>query len=157
MAVVETPLSGSVGQQIRLDARGSLSEGGSTFGWRQVAGPQLEFADAGSAAATVVAEAPGRYAFEVTDDERTELEVEIRTRLGDKGERLVAVIEVLSLTNKTPGEKGRDLYLEKQREIGRLVEEEKNTSEILALMAMAGETGPALVMLDRQLGARSAD
>jgi hypothetical protein len=55
--------------------------------------------------------------FEVTDDERTEFEVEIRTRFGDEGERLVTVIEVLSLTNKTPGEKGRDLYLEKQVEV----------------------------------------
>ncbi len=55
--------------------------------------------------------------FEVTDDERTEMEVEIRTRLGDEGERLVTVIEVLSLANKTPGEKGRELYLEKQREV----------------------------------------
>ena len=54
--------------------------------------------------------------FEVADDERTEMEVEIRARLGDEGERLVTVIEVLSLANKTPGEKGRDLYLEKQRE-----------------------------------------
>jgi hypothetical protein len=55
--------------------------------------------------------------FEVTDDERTEMEVEIRTRLGDEGERLVTVVEVLSLTNKAPGEKGRELYLEKQREV----------------------------------------
>ena len=55
--------------------------------------------------------------FKVTDDERTEMFVEIRTRLGDEGERLVTVIEVLSPTNKTPGEKGRDLYLQKQREI----------------------------------------
>ena len=45
------------------------------------------------------------------------MEVEIRTRLGDEGERLVTVIEVLSLANKTPGEKGRELYLEKQREV----------------------------------------
>ena len=29
----------------------------------------------------------------------------------------MTVIEVLSLANKTPGEKGRDLYLEKQREV----------------------------------------
>ncbi len=55
--------------------------------------------------------------FEVTDDERTEMEVEIRTRRDDEGERLVTVIEVLSLTNKTPGEKGRELYLEKQCEV----------------------------------------
>jgi len=55
--------------------------------------------------------------FEMTDDPRSETYVEIRTRVPDGGERIVAVIEVLSLSNKTPGEKGRDLYLEKQSEI----------------------------------------
>jgi hypothetical protein len=40
----------------------------------------------------------------------------IRARL-DEGERLVASIEVLSLANKTPGRRGRDLYLRKQREL----------------------------------------
>jgi hypothetical protein len=55
--------------------------------------------------------------FEVTDDERAECSVEIRMRREDEGERLVSVIEILSPTNKTPGEKGRDLYLEKQREV----------------------------------------
>ena len=55
--------------------------------------------------------------FEVTDDERTESYVEIRTRLADGGERMVTAIEALSLSNKTPGEKSRELYLEKQREI----------------------------------------
>jgi hypothetical protein len=33
------------------------------------------------------------------------------------GERVVANIEVLSMTNKTPGEQGRDLYRKKQREV----------------------------------------
>jgi len=37
------------------------------------------------------------------------------------------------------------------------VEEEKHASEILATIGIAGESGPALIMLDRQLGARSAD
>ncbi len=55
--------------------------------------------------------------FEVTNDERSESYVEIRTRAADGGERIVTVIEVLSLSNKTPGEKGRELYLEKQREV----------------------------------------
>jgi hypothetical protein len=55
--------------------------------------------------------------FEVADDERRESFVEIRTRLADGGERVVTTIEVLSLSNKTPGEKGRKLYLQKQAEI----------------------------------------
>jgi hypothetical protein len=55
--------------------------------------------------------------FEVTDDQRSEAYVEIRTRLREGGERVVTVIEVLSWSNKTPGEKGRDLYLHKQREV----------------------------------------
>lgn len=52
----------------------------------------------------------------VPHDERHEPFVEIYSRL-DQGERLVATIEVLSLSNKTPGEQGRDLYLRKQREV----------------------------------------
>ncbi len=38
------------------------------------------------------------------------------TRSGE-GKRLVTSIEVLSLSNKTPGEQGRDLYKRKQNEI----------------------------------------
>ena len=36
------------------------------------------------------------------------------------------------------------------------VEEEKNARDIVAQMKMLGEAGPALIMLDRALGARSA-
>ena len=35
------------------------------------------------------------------------------------------------------------------------VEEEKNATEIVELMKLAGTSGPSLLMLDRQLGARS--
>jgi ferritin len=35
------------------------------------------------------------------------------------------------------------------------VEEEKNASEIIEMLKMSGESGPALLMVDRQLGARS--
>jgi ferritin len=35
------------------------------------------------------------------------------------------------------------------------VEEEKNATEIIELMKLAGASGPALLMLDRQLGARA--
>lgn len=52
----------------------------------------------------------------VPHDEKREPFIEIRTRAG-QGERLVTSIEILSHTNKTPGEKGRDLYVQKQREI----------------------------------------
>jgi len=51
----------------------------------------------------------------VPQDERREPFLEIYSRL--EGERLVTVIEILSLTNKTPGAHGRDLYLRKQKEI----------------------------------------
>jgi hypothetical protein len=52
----------------------------------------------------------------VLHDESHESFVEIRTRAGDQ-ERLVATIEVLSPSNKTPGEKAQGLYRKKQREI----------------------------------------
>lgn len=71
----------------------------------------------GVAVATQVGKRVEPLVFEITDDERTESFVEIRTRSTDGDERIVTTIEVLSLTNKTPGEKGRDLYLQKQDEI----------------------------------------
>lgn len=42
--------------------------------------------------------------------------VEIYIR-GDEGKRLVASIELLSISNKTPGKHGRDLYRRKQKEV----------------------------------------
>ncbi len=36
---------------------------------------------------------------------------------GDTGDRVVATIELLSISNKTAGDKGRELYLKKQQEI----------------------------------------
>jgi hypothetical protein len=51
----------------------------------------------------------------VPQHERREPFLEIRSRLD--GERLVTTIEILSLTNKTPGAHGRDLYLRKQKEV----------------------------------------
>jgi hypothetical protein len=52
----------------------------------------------------------------VANDEFREPFVEIYV-LGDEGKRLVASIELLSISNKTPGEHGRDLYRLKQNEI----------------------------------------
>lgn len=66
-----------------------------------------------------VAAAPARnvpIVVTVPHDERREPFLEIRTA-GDEGERLVTAVEILSPSNKTPGERGRELYLRKQREI----------------------------------------
>jgi hypothetical protein len=53
----------------------------------------------------------------VPHDERREPYVEILCPgRGDGSERLVTALELLSPTNKTSGERGRDLYLRKQRE-----------------------------------------
>jgi hypothetical protein len=52
----------------------------------------------------------------VPHDEQRETIVEIYVGRGDK-RRLVTAIEVLSPSNKTPGEKGHDLYLRKQAEM----------------------------------------
>jgi hypothetical protein len=66
---------------------------------------------------TSVAAAPRSLPIVVTvpQDERREPFLEIRSRV--EGERLVTIVEVLSLANKTPGAQGRDLYLRKQKEI----------------------------------------
>jgi hypothetical protein len=49
-------------------------------------------------------------------EERRETYLEIRVP-SPEGERVVTTIEVLSLTNKTPGPRGRALYLQKQQEV----------------------------------------
>ena len=49
-------------------------------------------------------------------DERREIFVDIRRR-GEGDDRVVTSIEVLSLSNKTPGEQGRELYQQKQQEM----------------------------------------
>jgi hypothetical protein len=52
----------------------------------------------------------------IPQDERTEPYLDIYKKDGDK-RRLVCSIEILSLTNKTPGERGQKLYRRKQRAI----------------------------------------
>jgi hypothetical protein len=52
----------------------------------------------------------------VPHDERREPRIEIRAGLRES-ERLVTAVEILSLSNKTPGERGCDLYLRKQGEL----------------------------------------
>jgi hypothetical protein len=67
----------------------------------------------GVAVATAVATDP--VVIRVPVDTIRETFIELYARRG--GERLVTTIEVLSLSNKTPGAHGRDLYLQKQREV----------------------------------------
>jgi hypothetical protein len=57
-----------------------------------------------------------RVWFELPHDERREPFVEIYVgRRADR--RTVTIVELLSLTTKTPGEEGRDLYLRRRREL----------------------------------------
>jgi len=65
--------------------------------------------------ATAVAVGVQPIVVYVPDDEIQENCLEIYTVQGDR--RLVTAIEVLSLSNKTPGAHGRDLYLLKQRDL----------------------------------------
>ena len=76
--------------------------------------PQVKGAHLGGAA-VATARRFDPVVVTVPQDERREPFLEIYSRL--KGERLVTAIEVLSLTNKTPGAHGSDLYLRKQKEI----------------------------------------
>ena len=100
--------------------------------------------------ATAIATRSHPLVFEVFDDERTELFVEIRTRVRDETERIVTTIEVRSPSNKTPGEKGRDLYLEKQREI---LHSESHLVEIDLLRGGEHTTPMSLERLQYKAGA----
>jgi hypothetical protein len=84
----------------------------------QVLRPRRQPAESDSEAAVSVAERTRTrpIVVRVPHDERHESYVEIYVGRG-ADRRLVTAIEVLSLTNKTPGEHGRDLYLRKQQEI----------------------------------------
>jgi hypothetical protein len=66
--------------------------------------------------ATAPAPQVGRVRVYTPQDETREPFVEVYAR---DGRRLVTSIEVLSPTNKSPGAHGRDLYLQKQRELFR--------------------------------------
>jgi hypothetical protein len=74
--------------------------------------------ESGAGSAVAVAERPRTQplVIHVPHDERHEPFVEVYHGQGTD-RRLVTCIELLSLTNKTPGEHGRDLYLRKQREV----------------------------------------
>src|SRR5215472_5178905 len=59
--------------------------------------------------------AVGLRPLTVPDEEMREIFLEIRTARGKR--QLVTAVELLSLSNKTPGDSGRGLYLAKQTEL----------------------------------------
>ena len=71
----------------------------------------------GGGGGVAVAETPAcePVVIKVHHDEWREPFLEIKTQAA--GDRLVTTVEVLSMINKTPGETGRTLYLQKQKEI----------------------------------------
>jgi hypothetical protein len=88
------------------------------------------------------AETPHRpIVVTVPHDERHEPFVEIRVA-GDHGERLVTAIGLLSPSNKTPGERGREHYLKKQRE---LIE---STTHLVEIDLLRGGTHTTAVPFD---------
>jgi Protein of unknown function (DUF4058) len=76
-------------------------------------GPGMNHGDGGVA---VLAEPAEPILITVPVEEHRQTYLEIRAPLDD-GERVVTTIEILSPTNKTPGPKGRTLYLAKQLEV----------------------------------------
>jgi hypothetical protein len=98
----------------------------------------------GSEGGVAVAVRPQPVIVTVPHDERRETLVEIYVNK-EQGVRLVTSIEVLSPTNKTPGEHGRDLYKRKQQEI---LESQVNLVEIDLLR---GGHHTTAVALDRAL------
>ncbi len=87
---------------------------------RRAGGPsprQTEPIQVGVGAVAIASSSVARpVVVKVAHDEIREPFVEIYSRTAE-GKRLVTSIEILSLSNKTPGEHGRDLYQRKQREI----------------------------------------
>ncbi len=105
-----------------------------------------EVPSGGPVAATLTRSRP--VVVTVPHDERHENWIEIRLR-GDEGERLITAIEVLSPSNKTPGENARDLYLRKQRE---LLDSRAHLVEIDLLRAGLHTTAVPLDRLSEAVG-----
>jgi hypothetical protein len=80
----------------------------------------------------------------VPHDERREPFVEVLTA-GDRSERLVTAIELLSPSDKAPGERGRELYLRKQRELL------DSPSHLVEIDLLRGGTHTTAVPLERLL------
>jgi hypothetical protein len=78
----------------------------------------------------------------IPEEERRDTYLEIRVP-GSDGERVVTTIEVLSLTNKSPGLRGRSLYQQKQREVL------DSDIHLVEIDLLRGGTHATAVLLDR--------
>src|SRR5438132_8479352 len=83
---------------------------------RRESGPLTRRAEPAGAVAVASPPVARPIVVKVAHDEFREPFIEIYAR-HDEGKRLVTSIEILGLSNKTPGEHGRDLYHRKQKEI----------------------------------------
>lgn len=117
---------------------------GVIFGEDETSRP-LSVQDGGLAVATSPVEVQP-IVIRVPQDEIRELYLEIRT---SRDERLVTTIELLSLSNKSPGDHRRDLYKKKQRE---LLESEVHLVEIDLLRSGQHTTAVPLNLIQRKTG-----
>jgi hypothetical protein len=79
-----------------------------------VFGPNSPLSNGGGAVATL--SAPGLLAIEVNEIVSDPIEEPYLEIISDEGDRLVTAIEIVSLSNKKPGDGGRISYQQKQRE-----------------------------------------
>ncbi len=107
------------------------------------------FADSGGGAAVATRIRTEPVVVVVPHDEFREPYVDIMARIEGQ-ERIVTTIEVLSLTNKTPGRHGRELYLQKQREV---LNSKVNLVEIDLLRGGEHATAVPLARARRKTGA----
>lgn len=107
------------------------------------------FADSGGGVAVATRTRTEPVVVVVPHDEFREPYVDIMARIEGQ-ERIVTTIEVLSLTNKTPGRHGRGLYLQKQREV---LDSEVNLVEIDLLRGGEHTTAVPLGRASRKTGA----
>jgi Protein of unknown function (DUF4058) len=96
----------------------------------------------GNGGVAVLAQPAQPILITVPVEEHRQTYLEIRTPLDDR-ERVVATIEVLSPANKSPGPKGRTLYLQKQQEIL------DSDSHLVEIDLLRGGTHTTAVPLDR--------
>ncbi len=110
-------------------------------------GPAVGSAENGGGLAIALQTRTEPVLITVPHDEFRETFVEIYSRR--EQERLVTVVELLSHSNKAPGEKGRELYLRKQQE---LLDSQTHLVEIDLLRAGEHSTAVPLDYLRRRCG-----
>jgi len=113
-ASLPAPYFAALGRRIWIEV--SRRSVGPDVEVRRTSGPSARRTEPDGAVAIADQPVARPVVVKVAHDEFREPFVEIYAR-HDTGKRLVTSIEVLSLSNKTPGEHGRDLYVRKQKEL----------------------------------------